>query len=455
MPAVLEIEETPASPIGRAIIWVIVLLFIVTVAWGFFGKMDVVAVAPGKIIPSGRVKTIQPLEIGKVKIIHVKDGQMVKQGDALITLDSTATQADTDRLKQQLYSFELQRIRQQHYQNALSQNDMPRQWQEHALTALESAQASQLLLDPNDQEQTLSNKQAVTTQYQLLLEEINEYQFRKETLNNELVKRKAEGRRTSATVTKLMRTLPLITERVGSLEKLMKRDLVARDQYLSLEQGRIEQEQDLLALKAQHQELNASINEIKAQIKTLKAEAQKNNLIEQNETNQQLTALKQELIKAKQRNQQQLIKSPINGTVQQLAVHTIGGVVTPAQELMLVVPKESILEVEALILNKDIGFVEEGQIAEVKIDTFNFTKYGTIDAEITNISNDAISDENLGLVYMTKVLIKKTQMEINKKLVNLSPGMSVSVEIKTGKRRIIEYFLSPLLRYKQESIRER
>ena len=122
---------------------------------------------------------------------------------------------------------------------------------------------------------------------------------------------------------------------------------------------------------------------------------------------------------------------------------------------MLVVPKESTLEVEALILNKDVGFVSEGQIAEVKIDTFNFTKYGLVDGEITHLSNDAIQDENLGLVYMAKVLIDKSSMWINDKEVNLSPGMTTTVEIKTGKRRVIEYFLSPLLRYKQESIRER
>ncbi len=441
MPAALEVQETPPSPIGRAIIWVIVLLFVIAVAWATIGKMDVVAVAQGKIIPSGRVKTIQPLEIGKVKAIHVQEGQSVSAGEPLITLDSTATQADADRLQQQLSTAKAQQARQQLFHQLLEQKSFSDHWQ------------SQIQEQLKNKISTTAN--AIAAQHRLLVEQINEYLYRRETLDNELIKRQAERQRAQATMTKLERTLPLISERTQSLEKLMQKQMVARYQYLELEQERIDQEQDLLALQAQYRELGAAIKTVQAQLNTLKAEVQKNNLAELNETSQQIAALEQELIKAQQRNRQQIITSPIAGEVQQLAVHTIGGVVTPAQELMLIVPKESLLEVEALILNKDIGFVEEGQIAEVKIDTFNFTKYGTIDAEIIHLSNDAISDENLGLVYMAKVLIEKTQMQINQRLVNLSPGMSVTVEVKTGKRRIIEYFLSPLLRYKQESIRER
>ncbi len=451
MPAVLEIQETPPSPIGRAIIWTIMLLFVLTLVWGYFGKLDVVAVAPGKIIPSDRVKTIQPLEIGKINTIHVKEGQYVQEGDVLITLDTTATEADATRFEQQLYSLGLQKTRNTEFQKILDTGDSrSNEWLQNSLSEFNDVYDSH-----NQNNEQAFSKNEVNNQHQLLVEQINEYDHRKETLLNELEKRQSEKQSIKATVIKLERTLPLITERVDSLKKLMKKDLVARDQFLSLEQERIEQEQDLQALKAQHREIIASINEINSQLKTLKAEVQKTNLQELNETSIQISSIEQELIKANKRNHQQVIYSPINGTVQQLAVHTIGGVVTPAQELMLIVPEQSVLEVEALVLNKDIGFIEEGQVAEVKIDTFNFTKYGTIDAEVINLSNDAISDENLGLVYMAKILIHKTKMQVNNKLVNLTPGMSVNVEIKTGKRRVIEYFLSPLLRYKQESIRER
>ena len=136
-------------------------------------------------------------------------------------------------------------------------------------------------------------------------------------------------------------------------------------------------------------------------------------------------------------------------------MHNVGAIVTPAQELMVIVPQDGALEIEAVLENKDIGFVEAGQQAEIKIDTFPFTRYGTIAGEIVDLSNDAVADERRGLVYKMRVLMKQSEIEVNGSSVTLSPGMTVSVESKTGTRKMIEFFLSPLLRYAQESARER
>jgi len=168
------------------------------------------------------------------------------------------------------------------------------------------------------------------------------------------------------------------------------------------------------------------------------------------------------------------LTAPVDGTVQQLAIYTVGGVVTPAQQLMLIVPKGNSLEVEAFVQNKDIGFVNDNQKAEIKIETFPFTKYGTIHGTVLHVSNDAIQmesrqaqtndnkissadnrDKPSGLVYTARVQLNKSTMQVEGKTINLTPGMAVTVEIKTGKRRLIEYFLSPLLQYKDESLRER
>jgi len=147
--------------------------------------------------------------------------------------------------------------------------------------------------------------------------------------------------------------------------------------------------------------------------------------------------------------------APVDGTVQQLTVHTVGGVVPAAQALMQIVPQQSGTEVEAFLENKDVGFVREGQLAQVKIDTFEYTKYGTIPAHITHVSRDAIQDEKKGLIYSVKVALDKTSIQVDGKDTPLSPGMSANVEIKTGTRRIIEYVLSPLIQHGQESLRER
>ena len=149
------------------------------------------------------------------------------------------------------------------------------------------------------------------------------------------------------------------------------------------------------------------------------------------------------------------LTAPIDGVVQQLAVHTVGGIVTPAQQLMVVAPEDGQLEVEAILENKDIGFVNEGQDAEVKIDAFPFTRYGTVEGKVTSLSRDAVQIDKVGLVYTAKVSLTRSTIQVDTKEIRLTPGMSVAVEIKTGKRRLIEYFLSPLLQAGHESIRER
>ena len=199
----------------------------------------------------------------------------------------------------------------------------------------------------------------------------------------------------------------------------------------------------------------AEAEPLQHQLASFHAQTRQESLDQQEQLHRQLGTLEQERIKAEELHDQQKITSPIDGTVQQLQVHTIGGVVQPAQALMQIVPAETKMEVEAWILNKDIGFVHEGQSADVKIDTFNFTKYGLIDGTLTTVSNDAVPDEQLGLRYLANVQIEKDWMQIENRKVSLAPGMSVAVEIKTGQRRLIEYFLSPLLRFKQESVRER
>lgn len=442
MPAALEVQETPPSPIGRIITWLIVLLFVLAVAWGWYGKIDVVAVAQGKIIPTGRVKTIQSLEIGIVKALHIHEGQKVKSGETLITLDNTLIEADAHQLRQKMTMAALVLTRQETLQYLLKKPRIPENWHFHSEKLFQKVSST-------------AKQDDLANQKRLLEEEVNEYQFRKQALHNEWQKRKAEQQKAVASITKVQRTLPLITERTENYKTLMEDGITSRHEYLEMEQLRISQEQDLKRFAAEYQELQAAIREIQSQMEALKAETQKNNMQKLNETSQEFKTLKQELVKSGQRNSQQILTSPINGTVQQLAVHTVGGIVTPAQELMQIVPELSVLEVEAFVLNKDIGFVEENDVVEVKIDTFEFTKYGTIDGKIIDLSNDAIQDENLGLVYLARVQIDETKMQINKKWVNLGPGMSATVEIKTGKRRLIEYFLSPLLRYKQESIRER
>lgn len=202
-------------------------------------------------------------------------------------------------------------------------------------------------------------------------------------------------------------------------------------------------------------ETRAALMEAQRQQATLAAETRRQLLDQLNLASQKAASLEQELIKAERRSRLMRLTAPVTGTVQQLAVTTIGGVVTPAQPLMVVVPKDNVLEVEAMLPNKDIGFVNPGQDAEVKVETFPFTKYGTLHGKVTQVSSDAIQDEKLGLIYSTRVKLTRDTLQVENKTVRLTPGMAVTVEVKTGTRRVIEYFLSPLLQTTSESLRER
>lgn len=442
LPAALEIQETPPSPVGRAIIGTIILFFLITVAWAWFGEVDIVAVAQGKIIPNGHSKVIQPLEIGTVRSIHIKEGQEVEKGETLIELDPSITDADLGRLREEAATLEQDVARLQELARRTNPN-------RSAINGEHACKANTAASENNDL------RSSDELQSSILRSQWAEYQSRLDTLKSGLVKRQAESATLNRQIDKLKATVPMATRRAEDLKKLADKKVVAEHKYLELEQERIEQVHDLQTQQSRVSELAAARNEIKAQLKYTRAEFRRTILQELSEAQRKLAAVKQEIIKAATRSRSRVLVAPVSGVVQQLAVHTVGGIVTPAQELMVIVPKSESLQVEALLENKDIGFVQEGQIAEVKVETFPFTKYGTIAAKIINISNDAIPDENRGLIYKAHVLMETSVMQVGERLVNLSPGMAVTVEIKTGKRRLIEFFLAPLLRYRAESVRER
>jgi hemolysin D len=236
---------------------------------------------------------------------------------------------------------------------------------------------------------------------------------------------------------------------------LLEKNFVSRHGYLEREQARIEQERDLAAQQAKLEEIRAALLESQRQRASLIAETRRATLDVLNLAEQKVASLSQDQVKAEDRKRLLRLTAPVAGSVQQLAVHTVGGVVTPAQALLVIVPGDNPLEIEAFVENKDIGFVRAGQIAEVKVETFPFTKYGTLHGKVMQVSSDAIQDEKRGLVYAARVKLEKTTLEVDGKTVNLTPGMAVTVEIKTGKRRVVEYFLSPLMQYGDESLRER
>jgi hemolysin D len=455
LPAALEIVETPASPIGRAIIGLLALFFMIAVGWAWVGEIDIISTATGKIVPTGRVKVIQPFETGVVRAIHVHDGDSVTKGDVLVELDPTINAAESGRFREELLASELQVAR---------------------LRALLGNAAN--LVDGFVAPDGASQAQ-IALQGTLLINQSQEIKAKLANLDRQIAESEATLVGTRADVQKLKLSIPLLQQRVTIFKTLFDDGWGQKPQYLELEQTLIEHQQDLQAENAKTVETTAHIAALQEQRNQTWAEFRRTNLSDLADAEQKAASLREQLVQAEQRRKLQTLSAPVDGTVQQVAVHTVGGVVTPAQQLLIIVPADSRLEIDALVANKDIGFVHEGQLADIKIDTFNFTKYGLLHGQVLNVSQDAIardkttdnkangtakpitsdddSSEPRGqeLVYATRVSLDSTQMSVDGKLVNLSPGMAVTVEIKTGKRHVIEYLLSPLLRYKQESLRER
>jgi hemolysin D len=452
LPAALEVVETPPSPIGRAIGASIILLFCTALAWASLGKVDVVATAPGKIVVNGRTKVIQPAETGVVRAIYVRDGATVKAGDVLIELDPTINAAELDHVKSDLIAVELDIAR---LQAALARGVNP------VADFTPPAGASRRLVEMHRQ---------------FLASQTAEQAAKLSEIDRQLAQKDAERETIAATIAKLDATIPLLRERVDVRKYLYDKAVGSKIIYLTEFQDLVGQQHDVLVQQSRLREAEAAVAGLTQARLKVEAEHRRTLYDDLAKAEQRAGGLAQDVIKGEQKAKQQILTAPVDGVVQQLAVHTIGGVVTPAQTLAVVVPLDSNLEIEAMVLNRDIGFVIPGQSAAIKVDTFNFTRYGLLDGRVLGISRDAItrdsredkardrpagaesaSSEPKGqeLVYAARVSLDRSEMEIEGRPVRLSPGMAVTVEIKTGSRRIISYLLSPLMRYNQEVLRER
>lgn len=432
LPAHLELTDTPVSPASRWIMRTIMAFFTVALLWACIGKLEIVAVGPGKTVVGSRTKVIQPLEAGVVKRILVQDGQVVKAGDLLIELDATAAEADYQRADEALMAATLAELR---------------------LTALADAYAHDRL------PQLAGNPGLSPTRYaaerDLATSQFQAYRARRGNLQAALEQRRAELSTLESLIPPLEQNARIAAERAADFAKLAEGKYVGRHDYLLREQERIAAERDLAAQRRRRVEVQAAIRAAEEERHVLDTDALQQALDGLRQAREQIAQYAPEVTKAEQRDTLMQLRAPVDGTVQQLAVHTVGGVVTPAQALLAVVPSADTLEVEATILNKDIGFVRSGQRATVKVESFPYTRYGYLEGVVDTVSLDAAQDEHLGLVFPARVRLRNAALVIDGVKVKLTPGMNLSVEIKTGKRRVIDYLLSPLQTHVNEAMRER
>nr|WP_240182963.1 HlyD family type I secretion periplasmic adaptor subunit [Vibrio cholerae] len=246
-----------------------------------------------------------------------------------------------------------------------------------------------------------------------------------------------------------------ISQRLAARKKLNQVKVIGHVEYLEQEKELLEAQRQVAQQRAELEVLKSQYESLEERLTGFKAQKQREWLEKRRQARLQLASLNQELSKVREREQLEIIRSPVDGTVQQLSVYTLGAVLQPAQNLMIIVPENRVQQAEVQILNKDVGFVYPGQSVTVKVDAFPYTRYGTIDAELLSISRDSTTDEQLGLVFPAQIQLKTNHIMIDGQTVELTPGMSVVAEIKTDKRRVIDYLLSPIQEYQAEALRER
>lgn len=418
-PVIIEIEDTPQNPLGRTILYIVLSLIIFTFLWLFLAKIDIVVSSQGKVIPNGEIKILKPLESGVVSKILVKEGDKVLKGDTLMSIDPSVTTVNLQTKENELNNLNMSIVRLRALGNESNLTN-------EELNLLSNSELNLFLNQKNSYDNSIN-------QYKFSIEELS---FNIESSKDEIIR--------------LNNLLNKNKNRLNRLERV--KDIISLKEYDELQKEVYDLTSKLNIAKNNKTAAINKLNATKEELEVFKQNSKGKFLDELIAKQKEANLIKAEINAYLFQNKQQLIKSPVDGYVGKLLVNTESGVVNSGEALITIIPANEPLIIKATTLNKDIGFLKEGQKVAIKIDTFNFQKYGKLDGELIHIANDAIEDEKLGIVYEIKVKPLKTTLNIDGEIKNIEPGMSVIAEVKVGKRRVIELFIYPIIKYLDEGL---
>ncbi len=422
LPPILEIEETPPSRFGRSVIWLVALLLALAVAWSYLGEVDQYAVARGRLVPDAKMKVVQARRDGRIQRIHVREGDRVAAGQVLVELDPTLADADAETTRRAV--------------------------------AIHRSTRRRLLAELRGDERVGgdSGDDLLGLQRSLKSAREQEYAARRRAMLLEAAARANQLEEARARLGRLERELPFVREQEEMYARLHEHGIASRLELSERRRAVVALEAESAAQAAVVAQREAGLREVETRVEGLQREREQAILTELVEVERRLAALEGEEIKAAKEREFDRLESPVDGYVQELAFQTVGGVVGPGQPVVTLVPDGTPLVAEAKVLNRDIGFVRVGQTAEIKVDTFPFQKYGTIPGTVLSLSPDAMEDDRLGPVYLLRAGLEAEEFLSDRGPGALVPGMALSVEVRTGKRRVLEFFLSPLVKYARESL---
>lgn len=420
LPAALEVAERPVSPTARVAAWVLLGGLVITIAWTVFGRVDVVASAPGSLIPTGNTKLVQSPGQGVVRAIYVRNGDVVHKGQALLDLDPTLTGADLAQAEKALASAELDIARNRAIADALSGKGL------------------HFIAPPG------TSPEIAETQRRLIAAQLAEIDATTASLSSARRSALSDAASARAQVARLSDTVPILDRQIERMDRLDAKGYAPGQRLLELQRQRRQEAGDRDVAVTQISRGLAEATKLEQQSREAREQARHTALTDLAKAEADAILRREEVTKARQMSRFQRLVSPVDGTVQQLDAHTVGGVVEAAKPLMAVVPSRGGIEVETKLLNKDVGFVHVGQDVAVKLEAFPFTRYGSVSGRVHSISRDAVQDKDLGAVYVANITLDRTFIDAETRRYHLTPGMAVTVDIRTGTRRIISYLLSPL-----------
>ena len=451
LPAALEITLTPPSPLGRMMTWTICAFGLLGLAWASWGHIDIVAVSAGKIVTQARTQVIQAPEAGIVKSILVEPGQRVRQGETIIMLDTSAIQAEIDHAREDLVQARLDEVRLRSFIDP-SQSD---------------AYVGIADIGPAEIERS---------RLQLVAQRL-ERQSRVSAIDREVEMRRSELEMSQLLFNKAQDVLPLIEERASIRSNAAKIEFGSKLLNLEAQQQVIEMTAEMAIQRQKIASGASTIGALAHQKQQVEAEFLKTAYNDLARALTQKSAAIENLGKAKRRLELSTIKSPVDGIVTQLSIRTLGGVLSPSQQLVSITPDGSPLEVEVVLPNREAGFVTKDMDVEVKVDAFPFTRYGLLKGHVISVAQDAEpqanpnestafgsqrkADQSLNiegserLLYTVRISIEPGTLKLDGKPAPLMPGMSVRAEIKTGSRSILEFLIAPLAEYMSQSMKER
>ena len=423
--AVLQ-KSTTSSKI---LVWSILLLVIAFISWASVSTIDEVTRATGKVIPSHQIQKIQHLEGGIVTEILIQEGDIVKKGQALVEIDSIGSKARFQESKIRLYELE-------------------------AKASRLKAQVNRGTISFNPIIQT-EFEEIVTEERSLFKSSMAEFEQRISILKERLKQRKSELKEAKNVKKELIDRYKSIKEEVKITQPLVDKQLFSEVEFLKLKRQASMIKGELNSAELSIPRLESKINEAKNSIKEATLEFSNKAKKEYNEVISEIARIEHTNILLKDKVYKMVLRSPVDGTVKQLLTNTIGGVIHPGQDIVELVPLEDSLISEVKVRPSDIAYLYKGQDAIVKFTAYDFSIHGGLRAKVTHISADTIQDEKGESYFLVLVKTNKSFLGTIDKPLKIMVGMTVSVDILTGKKTILDYIMKPILKTKENALKER